>query len=149
MQILCSIKILINTGEWGSRVFFFGKLTRGYWRGLEKPEDLCTLPYHQGAHIPSNSLGPASHLKRGNNSNWTWWGYICISQQKCNTSVSIIYSIHTSTFVAGNECPDPHKVHSGQPAWGANQLNTLDGKCQNYGKSNTRIGTSKHLHHII
>jgi hypothetical protein len=93
-----------------------GKLTRGYWRGLEKPEDLCTLPYHQGAHIPSNSLGPASHLKRGNNSNWTWWDYICISQQKCNTRVSIVYNIHTSTSVAGKECPDPHRVHSGQPA---------------------------------
>jgi hypothetical protein len=69
MQILSSIKILINSGEWGSRQLFFCvcKLTRGYWRGLEKPEDLCTLPYHQGAHIPSNSLGPASHLKEETN----------------------------------------------------------------------------------
>jgi hypothetical protein len=45
------------------------KLTEGYWRDLEKPVDLCTLLYHQGAHIPSNSLGPASHLKRGNSVN--------------------------------------------------------------------------------
>jgi hypothetical protein len=107
------------------------KLTKGYWRDLEKPVDLCTLLYHQGAHIPSNSLGPASHLKRGNSVNWIntlehfktlyMMGLHIWSQKKLKTSgvpVSCSFSIkmHTSTFVAGKECPDPHKVPSRQPA---------------------------------
>ena len=40
------------------------------------------------------------------------------SQQKSKTSASFMFNvnIHTSTFVAGKECPDPHRVPSRQPA---------------------------------
>lgn len=81
--------------------------TRGYFLAASKPVDLCTLSYHQGAHMPSTGFGPSSHLNYVMKWNEIWYKRGCspkVSLKEHNFKRSNVIKIYLGIEFVQHNC---------------------------------------------